>query len=251
MDKNKNPHEGHRKRVREKFLQDGSLLNYPEHNILEMLLFYSAPRSDTNELAHLLIDRFGSLQGVLNAPHESLTQVKGVGEHTAMLIRLVHELIKKSLADDAAEIKHLRCDDDTINFIRPYFHDARNEQLLMICLNNTGKILHTATISEGAHDFACVDTRKLIQEVIFSNATRVIIAHNHPGGICAPSAADLEVTKQISKILHSINAKLLNHVIITDNDFFSFASHPTTSNALLIHDAEDEDNLKVAEGESN
>lgn len=250
MDKNNNPHEGHRKRVREKFLQDGSLLNYPEHNILELLLFYSAPRSDTNALAHLLIDRFGSLQGVLNAPYESLIQTKNVGEHTAVLLKLIHELIKKSLADEAAEIKHLNNDVDTMRFIRPYFHNSRNEHLIMICLNNTGKILRTSTISEGAHDFACIDTRKLIQEVIFSNATKVIIAHNHPGGISAPSTADLEVTRQISKILHSINAKLLNHYIVTEDDCFSFASHPQTSNALLIHDAEDDDGLKVAEGES-
>ena len=90
-DKEKNPHAGHRKRMREKFLQEMSLDSYPDHNILEMLLFHSIPRADTNELAHNLINTFGSLNGVFDAPYGALLNVDGVGEQTAVLLSSVHE----------------------------------------------------------------------------------------------------------------------------------------------------------------
>ena len=94
----KNVHEGHRDRLRQRFLQEG-LENFQDHNVLELLLFYSIPRKDTNEEAHNLINRFGSLSGVFDASFEELCEVKGIGENSAALIKIMPELFKKYEVD--------------------------------------------------------------------------------------------------------------------------------------------------------
>lgn len=219
-----NLHEGHRKRMRDQFLAEGSLNSFPEHKILEMLLFYAIPRSDTNELAHSLISTFGSFNAVLDAPYESLIAVKGIGERSALLIKMIPELIKVYGKNKAAKAKYILSTDDCVQYIRHYFETIKNETLIMVCLNNACKILRTVVISEGESDFTRVNTRKILNETLLSNATQVILAHNHPGGLCAPSKADVEVTREIAKLMRSIRAKLANHIIICDNDYFSFAS---------------------------
>ena len=170
---NKNIHEGHRKRVREQFIKAGNLNNLPDHKILELLLFYSTPRSDTNELAHNLINQFGSLNGVFDAPYESLLDVKGIGEHSAVLLKLVPEAVKRYLINKSAETKYIHSVDDSVEYLRPYFETIKKEVLVAICMNNAGKILKTVVISEGTTDFTKVDTRKLLQEIVFSNASRL------------------------------------------------------------------------------
>ena len=186
-EKTKNPHDGHRQRMREQFLKANGLDSFPDHNVLEMLLFYSISRADTNELAHRLIDTFGSLNGVFDAPYSALKDVKGVGEQTAVLIKLIPSLVKKYLEGSVSDKNHIQTTEDAVEYLRPKFATLKNEELIMVCMNNAGKILNSTVISKGGSDFAEVDTRKIVQEVISSNATQVIIAHNHPGGICAPS----------------------------------------------------------------
>ena len=232
-EKNTNPHDGHRQRMREQFLKSDGFGNMPDHNVLEMLLFYSISRADTNELAHRLIDTFGSLNGVFDAPYSALKEVKGVGEQTAVLIKLIPSLIKRYLEGSVADKKHIYSTDDAVEYLRPKFSTLRNEELVMVCMNNSGKILKSSVISKGGSDFAEVDTRRIVQEVFSCNASQVIIAHNHPGGICAPSAADVNITSSISHLLRSINARLANHIIITDTDYFSFASVPKFSSMFV------------------
>lgn len=223
-EKNTNPHDGHRQRMREQFLKTDGFGNMPDHNVLEMLLFYSISRADTNELAHRLIDTFGSLNGVFDAPYSALKEVKGVGEQTAVLIKLIPSLVKRYLECSVADKKHILTTDDAVEYLRPKFSTLKNEELVMVCMNNSGKILKTITISKGGSDFTEVDTRKIVQEVIMNHATQIILVHNHPGGICAPSKADVIITNNIANLMRSINARLANHIIVTENDYFSFAS---------------------------
>ncbi len=227
--KNKNPHEGHRDRVRDKFIKEQSLDSFADHNILEFLLFYSIPRADTNELAHRLIEKFGSLNGVFDAPIGALKETDGVGQQTAVLLKLIPELVKKYLESSVSDQKYIHNIDDAVAYLRPKFATLKNEMLIMVCLNNAGKILNTVIVSKGGSDFSQVDTRKILHEVIVSNATQIILAHNHPGGISAPSSADVKITHSISLLLSSINARLANHIIITDRDYFSFAANPKYS----------------------
>lgn len=241
-EKQKNPHEGHRQRVRDKFLKEQSLDNFPDHNVLELLLFHSIPRADTNELAHDLINTFGSLNGVFDAPYGSLKDVKGVGDQTAFLIKLIPSLVKKYLEGSVSDKKYIYNTKEAVEFVRPHFISLKNEELIMICLNNAGKILNTITISKGGSDFSEVDTRKILHEVIINHATQVILAHNHPGGICAPSAADVKITNSIASLLRTINARLANHIIITENDHFSFAATPKYA-ALFIAEPQTEQDV--------
>lgn len=251
MDKSdKNPHAGHRKRVREKFLKEQIFDGYPDHNILEMLLFHSIPRADTNELAHRLIDTFGSLNGVFDAPYSALTSVDGVGEQTAVLLKLIPALVKKYLEGNVSGKKYINTTEDAVEYIRPHFATLKKEELLMVCMNNSGKIIKAITISKGGSDFTEVDTRKIVQEVIMNHATQIILAHNHPGGICAPSKADVMITSNIANLMRSINARLSNHIIITDNDYFSFASTPKYAPMFIAEPKTDNDIDNSAQKES-
>lgn len=220
-----NIHAGHRQRVREKFITQNNLDGFAEHNILEFLLFYSVPRADTNELAHRLIENFGSLKGVLDAPYEALLKVDGVGENTAVLLKLIPSVTKKYMEHDVQSIKNILTTSDAVNYLRPKFTAMRNEALIMLCLNRSGKILKCSVISNGGIDYTHVDTRKVLFEILSNNATEIIIAHNHPGGLCAPSKADISMTQMISQLIANTGTVLLNHIIICENDYFSFADN--------------------------
>ncbi len=246
---NKSIHEGHRKRVREQFIKTGNLNNLPDHKILEIILFYSTPRADTNELAHNLIKQFGSLNGVFEAPYESLLEIKGIGEHSAVLLKLFPETVRRYLINKSAETKYIESTKDSVDYLRPFFETLKKEVLIAVCLNNAGKILKTVVISEGTSDYTKVDTRKLIQEVLFCNASQVILAHNHPGGLNTPSRADIDVTTNISYLLRSIHSRLSNHIIICDNDFFSFAAHDKFAPLFISEEIDNESKNTVAEGD--
>ncbi len=219
--------------MREKFLNDGNFDGFAPHNILEMMLFYSTPRADTNELAHELISKFGSLKGVFDAPYESLLTVDGVGQHTAVLIKLIQSLVKVCSAEDTANIKHAKSTEDAVKYLRPYFAAIKNESMQMLCLNNSGKIIKHSVISNGSIDSTQADLRKIMFEILSCHATKVIIAHNHPGGICAPSDSDIETTKTIAECFKNLKISLVDHIIITEDEYYSFAEIPTTKQYLL------------------
>lgn len=237
----KNAHCGHRERVRKQFLQSQSFDGFSDHNVLEMLLFYSIPRADTNELAHRLIDTFGSINGVFDAPYSSLCTVEGVGENTATLIKMIPALSKTYLDAKVSDMWQIKDIDDAVKYIKPKFTALNKEETIIVCLNNAGKILKTVVIGKGDLSSTEIDTRKLLNEVIVSNATQVILAHNHPGGMCLPSQADLNVTHSVAKLLGKINAKLANHIIFTDDDYFSFAQHKKHAALLLMETDEGEE----------
>ncbi|MCD7828756.1 MAG: DNA repair protein RadC [Clostridiales bacterium] len=236
-DQSENSHAGHRKRLRERFITQGSLDSFQPHNSLELLLFYSIPRADTNDLAHKLIDTFGSFKGVFDAPYESLKQVDGVGENTAVLIKLIPSLFREYLKDGASNQKYINSTEDALDFLRPEFVCLETERFFMICLDKTGKILNKSIISKGSTGYAEIDTRSLISTAINCQASSVVLAHNHPGGICAPSREDNTATLTIVKALNAINVNVLDHLIISEKEFFSFAGHPKFKKCLTFQEA--------------
>lgn len=225
MEKKTNPHVGHRQRMREKVLKDNNLKAYSDHNILEMLLFYAIPRGDTNELAHRLIDTFGSISAVFDADISQLTQVSGVGESTAVLLKLIPSVMQRYYESKMSCPGRITCINDAVNYFRTKFFGENTESIYLLCMNNDGKILKFSRIGSGNVDFTSADPRSIMQEMLLSKATTAIIAHNHPSGICAPSTADVNATQQISKLMASINTTLIDHIIIAGNDYFSFASN--------------------------
>ena len=221
--KPKNVHEGHRERLRQRFLSEG-LDSFQDHNVLELLLFYSVPLKDTNEEAHALIDTFGSLSGVFDASFEDLCNVKGIGERSATLIKMMPALFKKY------EVDKINNDDIVLDrskkvaeYVSPYFKGVTNERMYVLCLNSNCNVLNFTQVSEGVANSTPLNTRKIVETALNCNAASVILVHNHPSGVVAPSRNDIDATIGMVNLLQKVGLKLNDHIIIGNgSDFFSF-----------------------------
>lgn len=218
-----NLHEGNRKRMRERFIKSG-LDDFAPHNVLEFLLFYSIPRGDTNPIAHRLIDSFGSLSGVFDATPEELMKVKGVGESTAILISMVPQMARKYLEDKADSVNVMGGCSDIGAYLLPKFVGRTNEALMMVSIDNKNKIISCSVVAEGTVDSAKVSRRRVMEEAMKVNATRVILAHNHPRGVAVPSSEDVVMTREIGKLFAQVGIELVDHIIIADDDYVSMAA---------------------------
>lgn len=212
-------HDGHRQRLKTEFLARPD--SFPDHKLLELLLFYANPRSDTNPLAHELIDHFGSLAGILDATPEELQKVKGVGEHAAVLFKAVKEfsgryLTVRTQVDDIA-----RNSRDYYTLLRPYFFGARNEMLCLLCLDGKHKVLGIRKLGEGNVNAVNVTTRLIAEAALSLNASAVVLAHNHVSGIAFPSDDDVATTNSLAPILSTLGVALVDHLIFVDDDMVS------------------------------
>lgn len=218
-----NIHEGHRKRMKERFMKSG-LDDFAPHNVLEFLLFYSIPRGDTNPIAHRLIDAFGSLSGVFDATPEELMKVSGVGESTAILISMIPQMARKYLEDKADAVNVVGGCGDIGAYLLPKFVGRINEALMMVSIDNKNKVISCSVVAEGTVDSAKVSRRKVMEEAMKVKATRVILAHNHPRGVAVPSAEDVAMTREIGRLFAQVGIELVDHIIIADDDYVSMAA---------------------------
>lgn len=218
-----NIHEGHRKRMKERFMKSG-LEDFAPHNVLELLLFYSIPRGDTNPIAHRLIDTFGSLSGVFDATPEELMKVSGVGESTAILISMIPQMARKYLEDKADAVNVVGGCGDIGAYLLPKFVGRTNEALMMVFIDNKNKVISCSVVAEGTVDSAKVSRRKVMEEAMKVKATRVILAHNHPRGVAVPSAEDVAMTREIGRLFAQVGIELVDHIIIADDDYVSMAA---------------------------
>ena len=219
----KNIHEGHRKRMKERFMKSG-LDDFAPHNVLEFLLFYSIPRGDTNPIAHRLIDAFGSLSGVFDATPEELMKVSGVGESTAILISMIPQMARKYLEDKADAVNVVGGCGDIGAYLLPKFVGRTNEALMMVSIDNKNKVISCSVVAEGTVDSAKVSRRKVMEEAMKVKVTRVILAHNHPRGVAVPSAEDVAMTREIGRLFAQVGIELVDHIIIADDDYVSMAA---------------------------
>ena len=215
-------HDKHRQRVRKEFLARGFDESTPEHKILEMLLFYSIPRKDTNELAHNLIDRFGSLSNLLEAETKTLMEVDGVGENTAALIKLILPIAKVYQNQKKNRNSSFGSMDEIGEYLTRKYIGFTKEMFSVMCFDNMGKMCGFDFLSSGDISSVGVTSRMVLEKVLNHNATNAIICHNHPGGSAMPSSEDLELTGQIAAALKSISVRLVDHIIICGNDYVSF-----------------------------
>lgn len=221
-------HDGHRQRLKKRFLDNG-LSSFYEHNILELLLFYTIPRRDTNELAHTLINTFGSLSAVFDAPYEELMKVDGIGENTASLIKLITPLYGKYLEDKLSNSVTITSTQEAGRYLTAKYIGVNIETAMLLCIDNKGRLINCDTISSGSIKMTEITARKVFEIALKNNASSVILAHNHPGGVAAPSSADVDATKNLIKVLSSIDVKLRDHIIIADHEYFSMADSPKFS----------------------
>ena len=213
-------HDGHRQRLKTRFLQQG-LGGFEDHNVLELLLFYSLPRADTNEIAHELLNRFGSISGVFDASAEELCKVKGVSMHTASLIKLIPELFSVYHSDKTSVTKVIQSTNEAGKYFIPKFYGKTNEEVYVMLLDDKKKMIKCDKISEGTINSANITVKKVISLAVSSNATGVILAHNHPAGVALPSHDDIITTEKVYRALELINVRLYDHIIVADDDFVS------------------------------
>lgn len=218
-----NVHSGHRSRLRERFLKEG-LDNFEKHNALELLLFYSIPQKDTNKLAHKLIDTFGSLSEVFDASYDDLCSVKGVGPNTATLIKLMPELFRKYEVDKLnKESVFLNDSELAAEYACKFFKGMTEEKLYLICLDSRCRLISFDLMSEGTMKSTPLNARLIIETAFKNKATSLILVHNHPTGITAPSKSDVNATANLAYVLKQSGLRLDDHIIVGHgNDYFSF-----------------------------
>ena len=212
-------HQGHRARQRKKLLENGPRA-FADHELLEMLLYYAIPRRDTNELAHRLLERFGSLQGVFSAPVEELSTVEGVGENAAVLLSLVPQIWQRSL--QGAPERILNSVDKCGEYFAELLSGSRREMLWQVCLE--GKVLSSRCLAEGDVSMAAVSVRQVVEYALRAGAVAVVLAHNHPSGVALPSQEDCATTRLIRDALRTMNIQLVDHIIVADRDYVSMAA---------------------------
>lgn len=198
--KNDNIHSGHRQRMREKYEAKGMDV-LSDHEKLELLLYFTNKRKDTNPIAHALIKEFGNLQNVLNADREYLEKVPGVGKETALLINCVTELnnyMNRNKYKYEKKAVYLTNTAMAGEFCCDYFINRKKESLIAVLLNTQKKLLKVCTISEGTIDRTAMYSREIVELVIKNGASALILAHNHPDNGLNPSLEDINATTLVA-----------------------------------------------------
>lgn len=217
-------HGGHRARMKSRYLEQG-MDALADHEALELLLYAAIPRADVNPLAHRLISHFGSFAAVLDAEVHELTEVEGVGEGTALLIRLVRDLNRRALIEKAGGSRHpvLAGADEAGAFFLPYFYGLREERVYAAFLDDRFRLLKCRCMFEGGVNFAPMSVRKLVEAAIQEHATNLILAHNHPAGQAIPSVEDRDTTMKLAAALRAVQLELTDHIIVAGEEYLSMS----------------------------
>ncbi len=228
QDKEKRAHDGHRQRMKERFLREG-LAHFSGHEVLEMLLFYALPYRNTNDLGHKLEDSFGSLTKVLEADYQDLVKVEGVTPHIATLITLCGQLAHRYQREQYAFVTPLYKPEEFGRYLLPWFSGQKEESVVLMSMDNRYKVLNTTRVFTGSVNSTQFSMRGAVQQLLRDNATMVVMAHNHPNGHALPSNADIETTRRFAKILQELGIKLIDHLIISEDDFLSLSQTRDTA----------------------
>ena len=222
---NKNIHEGHRKRLRQRFDQVG-LDGFSEHEILELILFQVIPRRDTKPLAHELINHFGNLAEVLDASKDELMQVPGVGEAVASFLCLfsaVNHWQRKQ--GEKPEKVILNTSAKAGSYLSARFRGRTKETLIILCMTSDRRVLYCDELGSGVGDSVTTTLREVARLCMKKNTHDIILAHNHPSGLVLPSREDITMTRRAQDFLKDIGVKLHDHFVITDGEYYSMKDH--------------------------
>lgn len=216
----------HRSRMKAQYRQKG-IDSFSDREIVELLLFFAIQQGDTAPLANALIDRFGSIHGILQATPEQLSRIEGISEHAVVLLSLCGSLIRKCGEDRYPVGMRLTNSEEYGKFFLWRFWGYPHEVVMVALLNDNDKVLGCNVISEGSIDASEVNMPLIMHKALVADATKVIIAHNHPAGHAVPSEDDARVTKRLSSTLESAGIRLLDHIVVADGDFVSMRETPS------------------------
>lgn len=213
---------GHRKRLREKFINAG-LSGFHDYEIVELLLTLGSPRKDCKPQAKEAIRRFKTLRGVLSAPVEELQQIEGIGPHSAFGIKLVREVAREYLRGKIIDKPFYKSSREVFDYLYHSMRDLKKEVFKVVYLNSQHQIIDTADLFEGTVNGSSVPPREVIEGAVNNNAVSLIFVHNHPSGNPEPSTSDRELTRELVYAGEIMRIQVLDHIVIGDNRFFSFA----------------------------
>ena len=225
---NEKDSQGHRERIKEKFLKNG-IDGFAEYEILELLLTYCIPRKDTKPIAKELLNKFKSLDNVFKADLDKLSAIDGLGKNTVAFLKLIgdlpsiiykDELKNKKLVDK--ETLKISNKDVLLKYLRNKIGYEEIEKFYVLYLSSSNEVIEFEENSVGTLDRSSVYPREIYKKIINLNAKSIILAHNHPSDNITPSKCDIELTNEIAKGLKNFGALLIEHIIITKNSYFSF-----------------------------
>jgi len=225
---NEKDSQGHRERIKEKFLKNG-IDGFAEYEILELLLTYCIPRKDTKPIAKELLNKFKSLDNVFKASFDKLSAIDGLGKNTIAFLKLMGDLpsiiykdeLKNKKLVDKETLKILN-KDILLKYLRNKIGYEEIEKFYVLYLSSSNEVIEFEENSVGTLDRSSVYPREIYKKIINLNAKSVILAHNHPSDNITPSKCDIELTNEIAKGLKNFGALLIEHIIITKNSYFSF-----------------------------
>ncbi len=226
-------HTGHRNRVKKEFLSRG-IEGWSDHRVLELMLFFAIPQGDVNPLAHELIDRFGSLSKILDAPMDELRKIPGLGEHTLTLIKLMVATSARYASQRSGPGNIVHTTQDAINILQPYFYGAVNEMVYILCLDSKGKVLGARKVSEGNVYNSDVNIRRIAEISMALGAGYFYMAHNHTSQLAFPSMEDWQCTDVVRVAMAPLGVSLVDHLIFVAGDVISLKESERTGGRKVL-----------------
>ncbi|PSP14291.1 MAG: hypothetical protein BRC50_04290 [Cyanobacteria bacterium SW_11_48_12] len=215
---------GHRERLRERFRSTNGE-GFQDYEWLELLLTYAIPRGDVKPIAKGLLEKFGSLSAVLKASRDEVQEVKGVGEVTSTFFPLLKLISARYLEEELKSGEALDGPEEVVGFARTRLAGEDTEQFLVVYLDKGNNLLKSEIIEEGTVDQLKLYPRKILEEALEVGCSRLVIVHNHPSGVTEPSLEDEKLTRQLEKSLDPLSLKLIDHIIVTDDGYYSFSEN--------------------------
>jgi DNA repair protein RadC len=220
MESSRSQKEGHRKRLRDRFLKGGRGA-FPDYELLELLLTYVIPRRDTKPIAKDLLRRYRSFNSVLNQPKDKLEEIERIGPQASIFLMVIRACIERYLEQRVERRKSISSPKDVLQFVRAQLAAKQRECLLALYLNDSNRVLHHSIITEGTVNRIPLYPREILRQGLACNATGLILVHNHPEGQPVPSDHDLEMTRKLEEIAAQIDIRLLDHLVVTGLEAYS------------------------------
>lgn len=221
MSSSKPHYQGHRKRLRDRFLSGGEKA-VADYELLEILLFGASPRKDVKPLAKALLQRFATLKGVLTASPQELLRIEGMGESALSLIKTAEILAYKTLKEDIQDKPIIDNWRKLIHYCQATMSHLRKEQLLLLFLDRRNRLMHEEVHQKGTIDQVPVYAREVVSRALELGAAALILVHNHPSGDPSPSQADIDITQRVQESAKAVGILLHDHIIIGKNAHISF-----------------------------